>query len=161
MSGLIAWLNSVWLLCLRVFPYRSWHLYAAWSPRGLPWRARWDGQQNVRSEKKQKKKTWRACVKMCVLYYISFGCRTHRSETCGPSRGGSMLPAPRRQCCTMARLCNSSSLWIRAHVTALSRQCVSVCVCVCVCVCVSWRVYNRVSNSTPPPPRRHSWLGVR
>lgn len=31
---------------------------------------------------------------------------------------------------------------------------------VCVCVCVSWRVYNRVSNSTFPP-RLHSWLGVR
>lgn len=48
---------------------------------------------------------------VCVCVGVRVCCTgAHRSVTCGPSRGGSMLPAPRRQCCTMARLCSSSSL---------------------------------------------------
>ncbi len=59
--------------------------------------------------------------------------RTYRPVTVGPSRGGSMLPAPSRQCWTIHRLWRTSSLFkVQKHVS-ISKN--------------NWRKYSRFLRS--------------
>lgn len=119
-----------------LFSYRSQHLYTAWPPQDSPWKKLW---QEAKCKEQNVTRlhdvfvsyihiymcvcahlcvcvcVCRGCVSMCVCRY-----RAHRSDACGPSSGGSRFPAPRRQCCTIARLCNNSSLGIRQHMSSLS-----------------------------------------